>query len=363
MTGISRDDIRAAVGSGMLSEAQAASLVALADARRGVRDHLSGLDEPFELFKGFNEIFIVVGLSILFMGWLGITGFSIAATSASGYVMTAVYAAICMGTVLMLARYFTLTRRMIAPSIALAIFFAQGAGQLGLAIGWMISGPLPQTLTISAGTATALLAVYYALFRVPFTMVLIAIGVFMTAFGAVTIGGTFPEDPRDFFLLSGEGPFAILTIVLGVIGLGVALTFDMSDPHRITRRAASGFWLHVVAAPAIVNTVALTLYTNGSMAAQLTLIGFVLAMALFAIIIDRRSFLVSAVGYIVALSMTVMEDQAFIAVILLGFVLVLLGAQWEKIRRFIMNGTPSFPGKTRMPPWDLLDDSAPEVSA
>jgi hypothetical protein len=27
------------------------------------------------------------------------------------------------------------------------------------------------------------------------------------------------------------------------------MAFDMSDPHRVTRRAAQGFWLHVVARP------------------------------------------------------------------------------------------------------------------
>jgi hypothetical protein len=38
MTGISRDDVRAAVASGTLTEAQAASLVVLAEAC-GVRTH------------------------------------------------------------------------------------------------------------------------------------------------------------------------------------------------------------------------------------------------------------------------------------------------------------------------------------
>ena len=75
--------------------------------------------------------------------------------------------------------------------------------------------------------------------------------------------------------------------------------------------------------------------------------------------IDRRSFLVSAVGYIVALSMTVIEDQAFIAILLLGFGLVLLGAKWEAIRRFILNALPNFPGKTRLPPWELLTNEEP----
>lgn len=354
MTGLSRDDLRAAVGAGMISEAQAASLVALSDARRGAREHMTGLDEPFELFKGFNEVFIVVGLSILFMGWLGLTGLSLFEISGIGYIATIVYAALAGGAVILLARYFTLTRRMVAPSIALAIFFGISSAQFGMGLSWMLRGELPLTLTLAAGTSTVLLCVYYVFFRVPFTMALIALGVFSTCFGIVALGGTLPEDPRDLFLLSAEGPFAILTMVLGLVGLFVALRFDMSDPHRITRRSASGFWLHVIAAPAIVNTVALTQFDAGTIAAQFALLIFVILMALFAITIDRRSFLVSGVGYIVALAFTVMEGAAFLSILMFGLVLVVLGAQWEVIRRAIMNMLPNFPGKTRLPPWDML---------
>ena len=49
-------------------------LASLADSRQGARENLAPGDEPFELFRGFNEIFIVVGLSILYAGWAGLTG-------------------------------------------------------------------------------------------------------------------------------------------------------------------------------------------------------------------------------------------------------------------------------------------------
>ncbi len=359
MTHLTKDDVRAAVGAGMISEAQAASLIALSDARRGVREHISGLDEPFELFKGFNEIFIVVGLSILFMGWFGLTGLNLFEMSGIGFLRTMVFAALTLVAIVLLTQYFTLKRRMVAPSIALAIFFGVAASQFGMGFGWMMRGEFPVTLTLSAGLATALLCVYYWAFRIPFAMALIALGVFATCFGVVSIGGSLPETPRDLFLLSAEGPFAVLTIVLGLFGLIAAMSFDMSDPHRITRRAASGFWLHVIAAPAIVNTVSLTLLDIGTITAQLVLIVFVLAMAIFAITIDRRSFLVSGVGYIVALAFTVMEGAAFLPILLLGLVLIFLGAQWETIRRAIMNMLPGFPGKTRLPPWELLTAEEP----
>lgn len=347
---ITRDDIRAAVAAGRISEAQAASIMTLADTRRGARAAVAGLDEPFELFKGFNEVFIVVGLSILYGGWLGLTGLS-TMFNANGYVLTMVFALISLGVTIALARYFTLTRRMVAPSIALALFFGQAGAQLGMGLGWMLLSETPAILTLSAALGTVLLGFYYAWFRVPFTMALIAIGVFVTCFGVVTIGGTLPDEIADIFLLTAEGPFALLTIILGLLGLVVALWFDMGDPHRVSLRSRAGFWLHVIAAPAVVNTVALSLFDLGTATAQLLVVVFVTAMAVFAVAIDRRSFLVSGVGYIVALAITVIEDQAYVVIILLGAVLVLLGAQWEKLRNWLMQRLPNFPGKDRLPPW------------
>ena len=61
MADVSRDDLRAAVAAGHLSAAQAASVLALAQARAGVR---LPEDEPFELFRGFAEIFVAVGLGV-----------------------------------------------------------------------------------------------------------------------------------------------------------------------------------------------------------------------------------------------------------------------------------------------------------
>ncbi len=351
MSGFSRDDIRAAVGAGLLSEAQAVSLITLAEERQGVRAQRSGLDEPFELFEGFNEIFIVVGLSILYAGWAGITGFSILGAN-RGYVLDSVFALIGMGVVVALARYFTLTRRMVAPSIALSVMFGLSALTFGLSVGAALDAEFQLGWIIGASIAGALLVLYYYLFRVPFTVALIAASIGIVTFGAATLRGSIPNSVQDFFLLSADGPFAILTIVLGLSALCVAMIFDMSDPHRVTRRAASGFWLHVMAAPAIVNTVALTLFQQDGVGAKLGLLVFILVMAIFAVVIDRRSFLVSGVGYVVALSISVVEgSSAFLLILALGGGLVLLGAQWERLRGAIMRTLPAFPGKTRLPPW------------
>ena len=94
------------------------------------------------------------------------------------------------------------------------------------------------------------------MFRIPFSVAMIAVGVFASAVLFFVTGGAEINEPSDFFVLTNKGPFAYLTIFLGLVGFLIAMRFDFSDPHRVTRRAANGFWLHVVSAPAIVNTVA-----------------------------------------------------------------------------------------------------------
>ena len=361
MTDITRDDLRAAVTTGAITEAQAASLIVLAETRSGQRARITGLDEPFELFKGFNEIFIVVGLTILFMGWLGVTGLGVFSAAQTGYITGLIYALVAMGGCAFLARYFTLTRRMVAPSIALVVMFAISAFQFGMSFAAMLDANTQGAIAWAFGITAAAVGGFYAVFRVPFAVAIVAVSVFGCAFGLATLGGTFPETPLDIFLLSADGPFAVLTIVLGLIGLAVALSFDMSDPHRVTRRAAAGFWLHIIAAPAIVNTVALTLFSMEMPGAQAILLLFLAVMALFAVVIDRRSFLVAGVGYCVALAFTVIEGGAFVIILALGAGLVLLGAKWEALRRALMRVLPDFPGKTRLPPYHVLPTESPDT--
>ncbi|MEM1272543.1 MAG: hypothetical protein AAGF88_01930 [Pseudomonadota bacterium] len=351
MTELTRDDIRAAVGAGMIDEAQAASILALSEERHGARRHLAGLDEPFELFRGFNEIFIVVGLTILYSGWWGMTGVAAFAISQDMPASAMIFGLIGAVASVALARYFTIRRRMVAPSIALTAFYAISIGQIGLGFALWQSFDEPGTLTLISASATVALLGYYLWFRVPIAMAVIAIGVFATCFGLITAGGTVPEDPRDFFLLTNDGPFAILTFALGMIGFVAAMWFDMGDPHRVALRSRAGFWLHVVSAPAIVNTVALTLFSLGTVSALSMLFVFVAALAIVAVVIDRRSFLISGVGYIVALALTVLNGEGFVAILLLGFGLILLGAKWEALRGLIMGSLPQFPGKDRLPPW------------
>ncbi|KUP94804.1 hypothetical protein [Tritonibacter horizontis] len=348
---ISKDDLRAAVGSGLVSEAQAASLTALADSRRGAREHLAPGDEPFELFKGFNEIFIVVGLGILTMGWIAVVTASML-TEIVNYKTQMTTAALIGAAILWgLSEYFIRRRRMIAPAIALSVLFGANAA-MGLvaqfAQPFMIAQEDYSSLPLALSLSTLALLIYWWRFRVPFAMALIALGLFAVALILAADQSGAPTEIGDLFLLSANGPFAWITLLVGMLVFGVAMIFDLSDPHRVTRRSAQGFWLHVVAAPALVNTTALTLLDNDQ--------GFILAVvlglfALVAIVIDRRSFLITAIGYIVALSTTVFDSEGTgFSILALGVALVFLGAFWARIRAALLSLLSGVLPLHRLPP-------------
>jgi hypothetical protein len=347
---IEADDLRASVGAGIISERQAASLTALAHSRRGARENLAPGDEPFELFRGFNEIFIMVGLGILATGWFSVLGLifadvmGVGGTVRNPQTTIAALATVTAAVVWALSEYFITRRRMVGPAIMLSILFAAtvtlGSGQYFAQV-FMLARQDYSSLVMPGILSIIAVLVFWVRFRVPFAMALIALGMFAVALlAAATRSGT-PESIADVFTFSAEGSFAWITLVLGVVVFAVAMVFDGSDPYRVTRRSAQGFWLHIVAAPAIVNTVALSLLANDNPTAQAMLLVFLTFIAVVAITIDRRSFLMAAIGYSVGLSLTAVEGAGIAWLILaLGVAMVLLGALWERIRAVILRILP-----------------------
>lgn len=348
---IDLQDLKAAVGRGILTEQQAADLTALSAARRQAVEATEPGEEPFVLFKGFNEIFIVIGLSILYFGWVAVTallGWNLRGGLGMDTVLTAL---VTLGGLALLSRYFTLTRRMIAPSIALAIMAALTAGALGWAMA-DLAGVSDASLrgVVAWGTVGVIMATHYQVFRVPFDAALVACAAFACLWSVLGAVGIAPEGEATLLRIMGSGSIAWLSVVFGLGLFALAMRFDMSDPLRISTRSTTGFWLHVVAAPMIVNTIALNLMTMSGLAPQFLLLGFLVLIAMVAIIIDRRSFLVSGAGYAVWLAMTLFDGSALV-IVFLGLGLVLLGAQWERLRRSLMVALPDFQGKTRLPPY------------
>lgn len=348
-------DLRAAVAAGIVTEAQAAGITALAQDRAGKRALLPAEDEPFEFFRGFAEIFIASGLAILLGGLgllLGVIG---------GVTILILIPAIIAAVAWAMAGYFTLKRRMNLPSMVLVSAYSGGLYVSALTLlGQMDLGLKGIAFTSAALTAAAVL-VWFRRFRLPFAMFVFGAFALMATYALFTRfnpGGTF--DDIDSWANSFR-PRANLTAASLVFGVGAfvgAMWFDLKDPHRIGRHSATAFWLHLLAGAALVNSVAGNLWGAGGSAAILPTTIALLVFALVALIIDRRSMLTAGIAYIGAvIYWSVAGDGAADAMdwakilIILGTVFTVLGTWWVQLRAGLMRALPDFPGKRRLPPY------------
>ncbi len=350
------EDLRASVAAGVLTEAQAASVTALANDRAGKRAALPAEDEPFEFFRGFSEIFISIGLIILLAGIIALVTIMSAGLLLSAIpLITAVVA-------WWFAGYFTLKRRMTLPSMVLALAFGTG---LVAFVFTVVAPTLANGRFISIvgfGLATVGMVGWYLRFKLPFAAFLtgcFALGVVYSVTasaanvaGVVTGGLMGDAGLESMFDLTESPAFASATLLFGISAFLVGMWFDTRDPYRLGRHSATAFWCHLLAAPALVNTVAITLMNGGGtgvLAIALILI------TLLALVIDRRSFLTAAIVYIaIVISWVMGEGDGYTPIfvlLVLGAFITAIGTWWVQLRAAVMNLLPDFPGKSRLPPY------------
>lgn len=313
-------------------------------------------DEPFQLFRGFNEIFITAGLLMFAGGLTALVGI-ISSGMAAG--MAVLGLASWFG-----AEYLTRRRRMILPSIALACLFVasatQAARKIDLIAALPSAWPVATALLVGLGAG----CLFYWRFRLPFTLFLI--GAMALAAALISAGALNPEqlaatiaiNPWALLDISVGSVFAWIILALGVAGFALAMRFDMADPRRVTRRAACGFWLHLLAGPAMINTLAIALLHQDSGLAYAGLLGLITLVVTVSIVIDRRSFMLSAIGYLTVLIANVLFNEAAemtgglpLIVLCLGTLIVALGAGWSSARGTLMRRLPGDAWKLRLPPY------------
>lgn len=360
MADITPDDLRAAVAAGVLTEAQAASVLALAQGRSGQRAAMTEEDEPFEFFKGFSEIFVSIGLVILMTGiamllsWAGGTGLLLTVPLA------------CAGVAWWWARYFTLKRRMNLPSMVLVATFAGGVLLFAMTIAAMVEDGGRPGIILSFLVTAAALALWYRTFRLPFTMFILGLNLLAALYIATAsvdeLGG-FASGTRAglqaLFDLRESPAFALATLGFGIAAFAAGMWFDMRDPHRLGRNAATAFWLHLLAAPALVNTVSVTLYNTGGWTGVWLLVLALAVITVLALVVDRRSFLSAAIAWIALVIAWVVQGSGdgdfgswIVILIVLGAVVTAIGTWWVPLRAALMRALPEFPGKQRLPPYE-----------
>jgi hypothetical protein len=343
-------DLDDAVAQGIVTPAQAAALRELVQRRERERAIALGHEERFRFLKGFNDVFFAIGV-VLFL--LGVAYFM--PRGASGILLMA---AVVWG----LAELLVKRLRLVLPGILLAIAFVALvlAASVGLpAEGWLgsdIEWRWPTALSIlqalqyypggplvfaaRAMVPAAAAAAFYWRFRLPFALLPLAASLVIAALGVASFLVPDAAAVADtiFSLLCGLGVFA------------AAMSFDISDRERLTRRADCAFWLHLLAAPLIVHSVislaarplASGLGRGAPMGSALALavVAIIAVLALVALLIDRRALLVSGLAYLGgAVAYLLSGDGVSVlaaTLVILGAFVLTLGAGWVPLRRRLL---------------------------
>lgn len=328
---MSEIDLDAAVRAGVLDATTRERLLAFARENGVVT---AGPDEEsFRLLTGFNDIFVTIAIALVLF----------AISSLAGRIDPIVGAGLVAAASWGLAEYFTRIRRMALPSIVLLLAFVGGVFATVLVVTTGASNLGSETqgsLGVVAAAAAAAMAAYahWRRFMVPITV----------AAGAAAIGGTLLATVAALMPVSPD-LLLVLVLLAGLATFALAMSFDMRDRARTTRWTDVAFWLHLLAAPAIIHPVfALAGLLHGKPApgAAVAVIAVYAGLTLVALAIDRRALLVSALAYVVyaiqslVASGGALDTSLALTALVLGSFLVLLSAAWRPIRARVLAVLP-----------------------
>lgn len=337
---LQNDDLEAAIGEGIVTQAQADALLAFAAQRRGSTAGLRADEERFRFMRGFNDFFFAIGVVLL---GAGITMY---AGMAKNPIVYAVAAALMWALAELLVRRL----RLVLPGIVILVFLVMfvimalplaalvpyepptsASHVLGFGMIFGLGGALQ--VAIKAAIAGATAAIFYARFRFPFALLVVggsAVVAIVLTLNAFALG--------DALL-----PQLILLLLCGLLAFAAAMRFDLSDRLRATRRSDCAFWLHVLAAPLLVHSLVRLVSPNAFRLDTFSAVMIVVIAALLtlvALIIDRRALLVSALAYIGSvIAYTLAHAGAtttavgIATLVILGILVLALGVGWAPLRR------------------------------
>tara|TARA_R110002050_G_scaffold82286_4_gene176210 strand:- start:80008 stop:81174 length:1167 start_codon:yes stop_codon:yes gene_type:complete len=376
-----------AVNQGILQPGQRDALLALAGSATD-SGHLSGetsaslsVDDQLRLVGGGNDIFVTVGIVLLFSGAL----FALRAIFPHDSLTIAPLLALASWIV---AEIVTRQKRMRLSSTLLALVFS--AAILSMLVEFIVVRfDLPTTVNafsllalradawpmglILGGGMIAAAAVYFFRFKVPVLAAVIALAATGLAFlGAILIyhdqmvSGAIAAPATDQLAEVLSNALAV-PLVCGVIIFAVAVFFDLRDRERQTVWSDCAFWLHVVSAPLLVHPLFILATGQEVLSGQIepgmaagVLLGLMMVMfVLVALAIDRRSLLAPTLAYFGSVGIYYLVNGAAnttgippfaLILIAVGAVVILFGAGWQRIRRLIIR--PLLPTSllNRLPP-------------
>jgi hypothetical protein len=369
----SHSDIEDAVEGGALTADQAASLRNFVAGRTGtpIAD-----EEHVRWLLGFHDVYIYVSSFLLMfgVGWLGSkieTG-----TRAPSFFIPLLVAALCWG----LAEYFVKRKRLALTGITLAWVFVYCVFFTFVLLAAQVLSPSDSRTTgqLVAAVSAALAAGGAMLYRkrvaepIAFSLILGSIAVAVMSL----LGAAVPNDP------DGTVTYIALTL-LGVATLVYAQTWEAKDIRRTTKQADIAFWLQGVAAAEVafglMGLLGLAAYPSEGAAVGGIVVFFVLALV--GIVLDRRMWVLmgawpGGIGLYTLIhgatprynaysgdqdygsyspygGMGNSVDDVMLTLLILGALLIAIGAVWTPLRRML--GGLAGPLAGKIPPTGAAD--------
>jgi|TARA_B110000116_G_scaffold272435_1_gene297563 hypothetical protein len=313
---MNREKLAAAASQGIISDDQVEALLSFFASSNAVSNRA---EEPLRFVRGVGDIFITLG--VLFV--------AVATAQISlSPLWNMLPALVCVAA----AEWLIRVRRLVLPGVAVfmsLLYFSSEALQASL--GSSFGNYIDSNISLSLSMLLVLSAVFYARYRLPFTLLPIALGCIALVSSLLDI------DIRSVNSVA---------IVYGLLIFAVAMWLDSRDVERQTVSSDSAFWLHLLAAPLIVHGVMFTLLVSADAAAykNIAILVFFSGFFLLALYVDRRALLVSSLSYaiyaVVQLSDSSLfniENLTLLAFVGLGLVIVLFGVYWQGIRSLIFS--------------------------
>jgi hypothetical protein len=349
------DDLDAAVGAGIVTQAQADALRTFAVQRRTVGVAERADEERFRFMRGFNDFFFAIGVVLFGVGLALFAGMN------AQPIVYGLAAVVMWG----LAELLVGRMRLVLPGIVLVGFFgifvvlAVPTGNLiaqsevwqstpgnNLLLALFAQGNVGR-VAINAAVVSLAAAGFYARFRFPFALLVVAGGAVIAFELAVS----------HFLFNDSSAARSLILLLCGLVVFGFAMRFDLSDRIRATRRSDCAFWLHVLAAPLLVHSlVGLVSNNTPENFAAIMIVVIALLLTVVALMIDRRALLVSALVYVgsaIAFALSSASvDTVFILIstlVILGAMVLALGVGWAPLRRRVVSVLSSSMAN-RLPP-------------
>ncbi|MBB6410130.1 hypothetical protein [Mesorhizobium sangaii] len=382
---ISAETLDKAVAAGLISQITRDQLevmeraVALAPEARRADDE--GDEENLRLVGGGNDLFVTVGTVLLSAGF-----FFVLTTLLPGqtFWIAGILAVFAWG----LAEIVTRQHRMkLSSSVLAVIFMAATLVVLALQVEASFGIRKPETiwqllalrqtasragyLFLGGGIIAA--AIYFWRFRVPIIAGVIAIAFTLLAFlqtaiilyDSVTTGAIAPPRLEDVPELLRAALY--MPLICGLIVFATGVAFDIYDRDRRKIWSDCAFWLHVVSAPMLVhplfimatgqNVVFGHIAPDANATIMLTIL--ILGFLYVALAIDRRSLLVPTLAYFGSLGIYYLVNSASdstgippfaLILVVVGALIILFGAGWQRIRRIVVKPTLPAAVIRRLPP-------------